>query len=221
MFQINRDNILIYVLIFILVTVISFVTVHWISFPKATKTSDEFIDVFSEPIQTETQELPFSTKINSLRFFITPMADYDISAVVVSSKRYHRGIDAKVVPLDLGVCWGDIAKEENRKKIKFQQYLRFLTYRFKEDLPFSMEYLSSHAGNIHIIPANKRIKRVMFSLDKNDSVRLKGYLVKVIAQNQKYSYYHRGTSLSRDDTGDGACELMWVKEVQIGKKVYQ
>lgn len=221
MFQINRDNYLIYILIIIGCTLIIYFTIHWISFPKPSSYRDEFIDVFSEPIQTETTELPFSTKIKSYRFFLTPMADYDISAVVVSTKRYHQGIDAKVVPLDLGVCWGDVAKEENRKKIKFQQYLRFLTYRFKEDIPFSMEYLSTHAGNIHIIPANSRIKRVMFSLKRNDKVRLKGYLVKVIAQNQKYSYYHRGTSLTRDDTGDGACELMWVKEVQKGKKVYQ
>ncbi len=200
--------------------VIAFIfLIKWIIFPSANETSAESINVYQDPLQTVSKEYPFKVKISGYTFLIDPLADYDISALVVSKKKYFRGIDADIVPLDLGVCWGDVAKPENLKAMRFRQYLRFLVYQIKGNLPFGYDYIGSHAGNIHIVPANKRIRKVALALKKNDKVRLIGHLISIHSMDYKY-VYTRSSSLTREDTGDGACEVMWVKKIHVNNKVY-
>jgi hypothetical protein len=186
-----------------------------LTFPKVSQNMETFPDVYSEPLQTETSVSPIEIRIGSNVLKIIPKAEYDISGQVVSVKRYYSGLDAKIVPLDIGLCWGDIAKEENLKKIQFEQYLRWLRYRLKDYGAFDMEYLNSHAGNLHAVPADKRIRKLLLSVKKNDKIRLKGYLIDISGNN-----YSRHSSLSRTDKGDGACEVIYIREIQINKKRY-
>jgi len=44
---------------------------------------------------------------------------------------------------------------------------------------------------------------------RHDLVSLEGYLVEIAGPEG----YHWRSSLSRDDTGGGACEVMWVTSV--------
>lgn len=193
--------------------------IKWIMFPMANEKLSDLIDVYQDPVQKETQAEPFIIERKGYQFTVKPLAEFDISALVVSKKKYFSGIDADIVPLDLGVCWGDVAKPEYLKSLQFQQYMRFLIYRIKGALPFGYDYIGTHAGNIHIVPGNNRIKKVALSLGKKDKIRMQGYLISIRSNNYKY-LYTRNSSLTREDTGDGACEVMWVNRIRVNNKLY-
>jgi hypothetical protein len=49
---------------------------------------------------------------------------------------------------------------------------------------------------------------------------MEGYLVDVYA-NVKGNTYNWNTSLSRDDRGDGSCEILYLKKLKVNYRVYE
>lgn len=76
---------------------------------------------------------------------------------------------------------------------------------------FSMLELS----NNHILIDNETLKRTIMSTEKGDQIRFKGMLVNY---RNEYNDYRRGTSTTRDDTGNGACETVYITSFEIIKK---
>jgi hypothetical protein len=62
-----------------------------------------------------------------------------------------------------------------------------------------------------LIPASKQIAKQLKAIDQDDLIYLKGQLVEVTAADG----WTWRSSLSREDTGNGACELMLVEEVRV------
>ena len=122
-------------------------------------------------------------------------------------------------------------KKELYRHWKFKSYKslgqsRQLEWRSKppySDTHWDLGYVSSHVSHNHIIPANANVMGGLLKIKKNDIVKIDGYLVDI--------YTEKGdvlgkSSLSRTDTdatsrGYGACEEMYVKQVQIGNKIYK
>jgi hypothetical protein len=61
------------------------------------------------------------------------------------------------------------------------------------------------------------VKKSIKKIKTGDHIRLKGYLVSITATDSKGTPYYWNSSTSRNDTGDGACEVMYVTEVNILK----
>jgi hypothetical protein len=62
-----------------------------------------------------------------------------------------------------------------------------------------------------VIPADERVERTLGRLRPGQVVALSGYLIEVRGEG-------RGawvSSLSREDTGKGACEIMWVEDIRV------
>jgi hypothetical protein len=64
---------------------------------------------------------------------------------------------------------------------------------------------------MHMIPATPLIERRLTALRPNDVVRLRGYLVEAEAPDG----WRWRSSLSREDTGAGACEVVWVEALEL------
>jgi hypothetical protein len=62
-----------------------------------------------------------------------------------------------------------------------------------------------------LIPASKAIAQQLAQIDQDDLIYLKGQLVEVKSSDG----WTWRSSLSREDTGNGACELMLVEEVRV------
>jgi hypothetical protein len=62
---------------------------------------------------------------------------------------------------------------------------------------------------MHMIPANDDIERRLKSVRAGNLVRIRGYLVEVTGKDG----FRWKSSLSRSDTGAGACELVWVESL--------
>ena len=62
-----------------------------------------------------------------------------------------------------------------------------------------------------MIPANGEIARQLKSIRAGNMVHLKGFLVEVTGKDG----FRWKSSLSRADTGGGACELIWVESLYV------
>ena len=62
-----------------------------------------------------------------------------------------------------------------------------------------------------MIPANDKIEKKLKKLDRDDLIYLEGYLVKI----DRPDGWHWQSSLTRDDTGAGACEVIWVDYLEV------
>ena len=67
---------------------------------------------------------------------------------------------------------------------------------------------------MHMIPADDSVARALKRVRVGDVVTLDGYLVEA----DKPGGWRWRSSLTRDDTGDGACEVVYVKDLAIGAR---
>jgi len=186
-------------------------------------TSEEFgeIDVSQEPLQIQyTSNEPIIKKNEDGEFTIIPVANYKISAIMVSRKRYHDGWHAEVAPIDLVLVWGKLAEPEYDKYITYSQSDRWYFYEYKAGCPFNNSLVIPHSANNHIIPADDNIYKAVKTIKKKEKVLLEGYLVNVKGRYKGESF-RWNSSLKRTDSGDGSCEIFYVKKVRIETKVYE
>jgi len=115
---------------------------------------------------------------------------------------------AGLAPVDLGLGWGPLSDSAMLEGLEFSQMGRFFYWQpRKADFPLPKSVLISHMAQMHVIPADKDIESRLKKLRPGQIVTASGYLVDVRGPGG----FAWNTSLSRTDTGDGACELFWVE----------
>jgi hypothetical protein len=144
-------------------------------------------------------------------FSLQPRARFYLEARVLSAERYRMGISADLAPLDLALGWGLMSDQAIVDQVTISQGARWYILRWGQQAPAPEREIMRSSGNMHIIPADDAIRKQAFSLRAGEFVKLKGYLVDA----QGPGGFRWGTSLSRDDTGDGACELFLVESVEV------
>ena len=186
--------------------------------------SEEFneIDVSQEPEQNQ-----FKSKKSIIlkiagdsEFTINPVAEYKIAAILVGKKCYRDNWRGKVAPVDLVLVWGKLAEPESDKYISYSQHDRWYFYENKAGSPFNSSYVIAHSANNHIIPADENILKAVKTIEEKEKVFLEGFLVNVKSRRKGENFWWN-SSLRRTDTGDGSCEVFYVKKVRIGTKVYE
>lgn len=156
--------------------------------------------------------LPKDTPVFSCAGFrLKPLAILSIDARVLHRKTYRYDKEAALVPVDLALGWGAMSDQRVLNQLNISQSMRFYWYEYEKQPPISVEQIIAHSANVHIIPATKAIASRCKSLREGSLVHLTGDLVE--ASGPGISSWR--SSLSRTDTGNGACELMWVKEMSI------
>jgi hypothetical protein len=143
-------------------------------------------------------------------YFITPLADFEVQARVLSRRNYSWGRESDLSPVDLALGWGAMSDEAVYSQINIRQSNRFYYWRVQQ-FPIPRREIETNSANMHMIPANRSIERVMKNVRKGDLVSFKGKLVKAEAPDG----WNWVSSLTRTDTGRGACELVFVEEFEI------
>jgi hypothetical protein len=64
---------------------------------------------------------------------------------------------------------------------------------------------------MHLIPANDSIKSDIERVQQGEIIEISGSLVKVTATDG----WRWISSQTRNDTGNGACELIWVESLRV------
>lgn len=142
---------------------------------------------------------------------ITRKASFEIRARVLSKEPYYLNRTADLSPIDLALGWNVMSDSAVLEQIDISQSGRWYRTKYELPPPISEQQIISNSSNMHMIPARKAIERSLKKLREGDIVRLRGYLVDV---DHDSGWYWR-SSMSRTDTGDGACELVYVESISI------
>jgi hypothetical protein len=174
------------------------------------------IDWHAEPLQAETERVPFVLPTRRGEVRVLPRAAFEVSAVVAAAEPYSIDGGAFLSPVDLVMTWGRLPEEPYRGRVSYYQLTRYYFWR-TGDASLDLRYIATHSANMHMIPSTRNLGRALAHLGRGDKVRVSGLLVDVSTA----AGFRWATSLSRDDTGPGACELVWVEELQRGNRLYR
>jgi hypothetical protein len=144
-------------------------------------------------------------------------ARYELSAVV----RHVQGYDhwwyhdsmGSLVPYDAVLAWGPSSNPELARNFTIRQFARYYTWHIDEPItPDRTKMFSDSMANTHLIPANDELRGKLDLLEPGQVIRLKGYLVDVEGPDVPKMLR---SSLTRQDQGPGACEVMLVEGLTI------
>jgi len=144
-------------------------------------------------------------------YVIEPLASYEVRARVLSIERYRMGREADLSPVDFALGWGPMSDAAVIERLSISQSGRWYHYRWEGSPPIDPSVMAKSSANTHLVPANDLVKRRLLDVNKGAVVKLSGYLINV-RHSDGWTWR---SSLTRDDTGGGSCELMWVTDVQV------
>jgi hypothetical protein len=168
--------------------------------------------VKSEPVQsaiTIEQADPWAHGAYRLR----ALAQFDITGRLLSRKFYSSDEISDLTPIDFAVGWGPMSDQAVLDRITVWQTGRFFFWKYQNPPPISKEAITAHATNMHLIPSTAEVAVKLKKVRTGDLFRLRGLLVEAT----KPGLNPVRSSLTRTDTGKGACEVVWVESVELLK----
>jgi hypothetical protein len=192
--------------------------------PKSSRLSAEIIDPTAIPIQENIPEASqdlIRKMIKDRPAILTPRAHFKIAGRVVSKRHYYKTWEARLSPVDLALAWGPMASTKYDKFVSYRDGDRYYSYTYSHNFPLNTSVIAKHTANQHLIPANRHIEKTLKSIEVDEIIELEGLLVDVEGKGNEPQKVIFKTSLSREDTGAGACEVIYVTRVRIGKEVFE
>lgn len=159
------------------------------------------------PVQVDLQ--PSGFKFDD--YLVTRKARFEIRARVLSTEPYFLHREADLSPIDLALGWGVMSDQAVLDHIDISQSGRWYRTRYQLPPPVPEQQIVTHSGNMHMIPANSKIRKSLKRLRTGDIVLLNGYLVDVDHE----SGWRWRTSMTRTDSGNGACEIVYVESLSV------
>lgn len=141
---------------------------------------------------------------------LTPLARFELEARVLGREDYALGREAELSPMDLALGWGPMSDETVLRELSISQGNRWYHWRASQ-LPIARRDIERHSANMHMIPADDGVAYLLGEVVEGSIVQLRGYLVAVQAADG----WRWRSSLSRDDTGGGSCELVFVEYASV------
>lgn len=205
----NRRIIVAMIIIFLISTIPAAVYLNWRGFFRNTLTASSAPDYSTDlaglgylgPVQIDLDEdLSETGEYKGRPIDVTYKAYYDITGTVVSVRDYW-GFDAydSLVPRDVCIAWGGTEIKYRLTGLEFSQGER--NCGGQANYP--------DFSNNHVIPSTAEVRSQVFGLRAGSKVRLVGYLVRV-----SYDGITLDSSMSRNDSGNHACEVFYVTKVE-------
>ncbi|GHU47245.1 hypothetical protein AGMMS50289_22160 [Betaproteobacteria bacterium] len=171
------------------------------------------------PLQTPAVRKPFDVTVNDVDYHIEPLYRYELYGLVVSKHMadglidyVHKQWSDHLNTADLCVVWGKVALSGIYTQFSFasgQWTCWYQTHSSEAWQQFSEDQLS----NNHILSDQANIRSLLKEVRVGDQIYVEGHLA-------KYSHdggFQRGSSTTRTDRGNGACETVFAEELRILK----
>jgi hypothetical protein len=179
--------------------------------------SDILPELTREPIQEATEAEPFDVRVDDTTFTVTPLFTYDIVGLVVSEHNtdslfdyYHKLWNDTFNVKDLCVVWGNNAISGLYKEMSFRSG-SWTCYFKTRDTETWRAFTKAELSNNHLLTESPHIQKTLRSIRRGDQVRIKGYL----AEYSHEGSFWRGSSISRTDTGNYACETIYITDIEV------
>jgi len=177
--------------------------------------SDILPQLLEEPTQKEhRQQKSFSFEYMGFQYNVKTIADYELWGLVVShndidgiSDRYHdeTSVDTK----DLCVIWGDNLRTDDYQSASYRSGAWTCYFEYDGEVQFNHNQLS----NSHIITDIDNVRETLNHVEIGDQIHISGMLVSY--QDERHPDFWRTSSTVRTDSGNGACEVIFTREVEI------
>jgi len=165
------------------------------------------VKVDTAPLQTRIKE---AKTFDFNEYLITPLADFSLKAKVLSREDYWLDRESDLAPTDLALGWQKMSDESVLANIEIRQSGRWYHWQV-EQFPIPRRSIETQSANMHIVPATEAVAVMLDLVKPGQIINLKGQLIKA----QAYDGWQWQSSLTRDDTGGQACELIFVTELAI------
>ncbi|GAA4870530.1 hypothetical protein [Luteimonas vadosa] len=137
---------------------------------------------------------------------LQPLAGMSIEARVLARRDYRFDREARLSPTDLALGWQRMGDPAVLSRLHVSQAARWYRYRWEGTPPLPPAEIAGSSANMHMIPSDDATARALSRLREGDRVRIDGWLVEAAAPDG----WRWRSSLSRDDEGSGACEVVYV-----------
>jgi len=173
-------------------------------------------ELADEPRQSKTRAKPFEASFNGVKYTVEPEYEYDLHGMVVSfrhhddNSRMHFLANDHLNMLDVCVVWGDTAKGRRLDKIRFWNGIFTCNVRTRDGVAWAAFDMNELSNN-HLLSDDEFVRDQVKALRVGDQIRVRGHL----AGYSSPGVGKRGTSTTRTDTGDGACETIFIDKFEI------
>lgn len=170
------------------------------------------------PRQTRTREAVFDVEAGDQRYRIKPLFGYELDGVVVSmahahsfSDIYHPEWQDYLNLKDICVIWGDNVHSAVYRDMDFNN-TTWTCWAHWPNGEVRRRFSDNALSNNHLLADRADVQQAILRARPGDQVRLRGYLAEY--RNPANGFF-RGTSTSREDRGNGACETIYVERFEI------
>ncbi len=176
-------------------------------------------ELLEEPIQRAVSKPTQQVTVGEIAYEIRPLYKYDLYGMVVSKHNadtwwdfLHKEWKDQLNITDLCVVWGNNVKSGAYRDIDFSSGQ--FTCNFKTSSNEAWAAFDTAAiSNNHLLTADTGLASKMRKVRIGDQIHFSGHLA-------EYSHNHgfpfkRGTSTVRTDSGNGACETVYVDSFEI------
>ena len=172
-------------------------------------------ELANAPEQTSVDERPFAIDHAGVTYTVEPQFAYELHGMVVSyrlhdgSSRMHRLANDHLNVADLCVVWSDTAFSPTLGKIDFWNGIFTCNFQTRDAEAWA-RFKATQISNNHLLSADAGIRERIAAVRIGDQIRVRGWLASYGSGAGK-----RGTSTTREDTGDGACETIFVESFDV------
>lgn len=189
-----------------------------------TGVDDAPIDTASDPDQTPTEGLEaIALEHGGFSFTLKPLASYTARGVVLGCETYSSGWNALLSPCDVALAWGALLEGDRYRALDWSQSSRWYWWTWSGDAPLEVQdeaFVARYSANTHILPASRNLARAAKGLGAGDVVELSGLLVRVDGRRGDETVWWV-SSTSRQDKGDGSCEVLYLTRLKVDGKIYE
>ncbi|WP_154222554.1 hypothetical protein [Marinicella rhabdoformis] len=183
-----------------------------------TQTLKALPELSSEPKQSPINRPAFLTEYNKETFEVIPKYDYEIYGLVVSYRLHDANGSTMIHDLnkdhlnvaDFCVVWGTSADPQLLKAMEFSNGQFTCNYGASSHQVWE-DFNHNQLSNNHLLATDENIRSAIDRIRIGDQIHIKGWLSHYVNPMG----YERGTSTTRTDTGNGACETVFVNEIHI------
>jgi len=186
-----------------IISSLSLIFIIWMFYPNSV-TLGPGVKVLYPPTQTSSEVSNFEYK----GYTIIPLYKMSLEAKILSKNNYNDST-SDLVPLDLALGWQNMSDENVLENISITQRGRWYYWSIPGFENISRNEIETQSSNWHIIPNSEELKDKIKSFKKGSIIYLEGYLVNFTGKQS------RNSSTTRNDTGNGACEIMYVEDAYI------
>lgn len=169
---------------------------------------------FRDPIQLKTTKSPFSFFYRGENYDVEPVANYELWGLVVTKNNINSWADimhtdASVDIKDICVIWGENVAGSDYHDVSFSSgdFTCYFQY------PYMTVFDHDKISNNHLLSDNEFVREKIRNAKIGDQIHIKGMLVNYSPRSNPN--WKRTTSTVRTDTGNGACEVLFVNEFNV------